>query len=73
MKIIEPNIAMPIRKPKPLASEKIELRNSRIGMIGSLGAQLDEHERHGEQQAADQQRPGWCGSPQPCSGPAHAV
>ncbi len=72
MKIIEPNIAMPIRKPKALASEKIELRNSRIGMIGSLA-----RNSMNTNTTASTRPPNSSArlvvSPQPCSGPAHAV
>ena len=47
------------------------LRKSRIGMIGSVGPQLDEHEGDGKQQAPDQQRQRHRAGPQPysCAGP----
>jgi hypothetical protein len=34
--MIDPNIAKPTMNPAPLPSEKVRLRNRRIGMIGSL-------------------------------------
>ena len=72
MKIIEPNIAMPIRKPKPLASEKIELRNSRIGMIGSFArSSMNTNATASSRPPVSRAR--LVGSLQPCSGPAHAV
>ena len=42
MKMIAPNIAKPITKPTALASEKLALRNSRSGRIGS-GARASHH------------------------------
>ena len=73
MKIIEPNIATPIRKPKTLATEKIELPKSRIGMIGSCARRSTSHEQRGEHEAADEQRRGRSPEVQPRSGPAQAV
>ena len=72
MKIIDPNIAMPIRKPNRLAIEKIELRNSRIGMIGSFArSSISTNTTASTRPPASRAR--LVGSPQPCSGPAHAV
>ena len=72
MKIIDPNIAMPIRKPKALASEKIELRNSRIGMIGSVArSSTNTNTTASTRPPISSSRPRL--SPQPRSGPAHAV
>ena len=72
MKIIAPNIAMPIRKPNRLAIEKIELRNSRIGMIGSAARSSTSTNSTARTKPAPSSASA-VGEVQPRSGPAHAV
>ena len=72
MKISAPNIATPTRKPKALAIEKIELRNSRIGRIGSFARSSTATNATASTTPAAS-RPMPMVEPQPSSGPAHAV
>ena len=72
MKIIDPNIATPIRNPKTLATEKIELPNSRIGMIGSAARRsMNTNATASSTPAPSSARP--VPDAQPSSGPAQAV
>ncbi len=72
MKIIEPNIATPIRNPKEFEIEKTELWNSRIGMIGSL-ARFSTRTKSAARSRPATSRAIPVVEPQPWVGPAHAV
>ena len=72
MKIIDPNIAMPIRKPNRLEIAKIELPNSRIGRIGSVARSSTSTNATASRTPATS-RPMPRAEPQPWSGPAQAV
>ena len=72
MKISEPNIAMPMRKPNRLEIAKIELRNSRIGRIGSEARSSTTTKATARTTPATSS-PTPVLEPQPRSGPAQAV
>ena len=72
MKTITPNMAAPMRNPKAFATLKMEILNSRIGMIGSL-ARSSTSTNSAASARPPTRSASPSGLPQPSSGPAHAV